>query len=126
MVDEELKTSIRNKWDCVTFIYADDDVKAFWQDSKEDIEALSRRCDIVRWPGGYYTHFMKTIAPSFARKYSRIFVVLDDIIFDTPLHNFNLEKFISIADRNRLSVASPGVTGSGAGTDIISYHICKE
>jgi hypothetical protein len=54
--------------------------------------------------------FLKSIAPAFVKKYSRIFVMMDDIMFDTPLHNFNLDDFFVIADRNNLTVASPGIT----------------
>ena len=76
---------------------------------------IDRVCDIVRWPGGKYVEFLKSIAPSFLRPYQRIFVVLDDIMFDTPLKNWNYYKFVEIAERNNLTVASPGITGSTAG-----------
>lgn len=77
-----------------------------------EIDELERRCDIVRWPGqsyedptatfvttdnsflhtsgGYYTTFLKSLAPSLVRKYSKVLVLMDDIMFQTKLDNFNL------------------------------------
>ena len=105
----------RRDWDCISYIYADDDDDDFWVKSKKSVDELAILCELVRWPGGQYSMFLKATVPTLLRRYTHIFVVMDDIIFQTESNTFDLQGFFDIAGRNNLTVASPGITGSGLG-----------
>ena len=96
--------------DCVIYVYVPRSDLIFW--TSAELPLVTSLCELVEVPGQRFSQNLFMVQPALLKHFRFIFVLLDDILLSP---DFDLRQFLSIMDRNRLSVASPRVIGANTG-----------
>ena len=96
----------------MVYVYAARHVKDFWE--APELKSLYELCDVIEAPNQRFTTNLRMVQPSFliSSGYTYVFILLDDVRLKP---DFSITSFLSIMQRNNLTVASPRIEGAYSG-----------
>ena len=115
-------------WDCMVYVYAPREWKAqpdsIWYQEKK-MEDLRSLCQVIENPNKKVTENLHMVQPALIKHtYSYVFVLLDDCELQASLGTtnsssskgeFDIDRILAVMETNKLTVASPFVSGANKG-----------